>query len=150
MNKPSGGYEDWYPSDRTSQSRQAYDSSPNIDDDVGFRPQYFFLYGSLMDTKQLRKILRQEETPILQPASIEGWEVMMWGRYPALIFKPNSTTHGVACEIRKRREVEYLQQFDDGREVPGKTFVWNAGMEELKEASFDLKDWQMESLEKRT
>ena len=36
----------------------------------------------------------------------------------------------------------------DGRELGGKTFFWNAGKELMKEGNFDLKDWQIEQLEK--
>jgi hypothetical protein len=88
----------------------------------------------------------------------------MWGPYPALVFKPNNITHGLAYEVRTEEDVEKLKYYetdayrvkgclikfgDDGREVPGKTFVWNKGKEELKEGTFSLRDWQMEQLEKQ-
>lgn len=89
---------------------------------------------------------------------------MMWGQYPALIFKPevNNITYGMAYEVQKEEEVEYLKHYEievyrvkgciiklvDGREVIGKTFIWNAEKELLKEGKFNLKDWQMEQLDK--
>jgi len=134
---------------------------PDRDNFVGFRPTYFFFYGSLMDVGQLRKVLQLKEPPVLQPASIVEWDIMMWGQYPALIFKVNNVTHGMAYEVQKEEHVEYLKHYEteaykvkgcrikfaDGRELSGKTFIWNAGKELLKEGKFNLKDWQMEQLE---
>lgn len=40
-------------------------------------------------------------------------------------------------------------KLSDGRDVLGKTFIYNGDMDLLKEGSFDLKDWQMEQLEKK-
>ncbi|RDL41347.1 uncharacterized protein BP5553_01326 [Venustampulla echinocandica] len=143
-------------------SGRAFQPPPDYDTFLGFRPQYFFFYGSLMDARQLRKVLQLEETPVLQSASITGWDIMMWGQYPALIFKPNNITHGMAFEVQKGVHVEYLTCYEsetyrlkgcriklaDGRELPGKTFIWNGANELLKEGTSDLKDWQMEQLEK--
>jgi hypothetical protein len=85
------------------------------------------------------------------------------GSYPALVFKVNNITQGVAYQVQTEEHVERLKYYetdsyrvkgcliklaDDGTEVPGKTFIWNAGKEELKEGKFSLKDWQMEQLEK--
>jgi len=35
----------------------------------------------------------------------------------------------------------------DGSKIRGKTFVWHSNAEELHEGMFDLKDFQMKSLE---
>lgn len=135
-------------------SGRAFEPPPDRDNFLGFRPQYFFFYGSLMDARQLRKILQLQETPALQSASIVGWDIMLWGQYPALIFKANTITHGMAYEVQKEEHVEYLMRYEtdayrvkgckiklaDGRELAGKTFIWNAGKELLKEGNFDLKD----------
>lgn len=143
-------------------SGRAFEPPLDRDNFLGFRPQYLFFYGSLMDAGQLRKILQLQETPVLQSASIVGWDIMLWGQYPALIFKANTITHGMAYEVQKEEHVEYLMRYEtdayrvkgckiklaDGRELAGKTFIWNAGMELLKEGNFDLKDWQIEQLEK--
>jgi hypothetical protein len=107
-----------------------------------------------MDPQELRKVL--------QPASIVGYEVMLWGQYPALVFKADNITHGMAYEVQKEEHVEYLKRYEtevyrvrgsmiklaDGREVVGKTFVWNAEKELLKRGNFNLKDWHLEQLEK--
>jgi hypothetical protein len=84
------------------------------------------------------------------------------GPISCLIFKANNITHGMAYEVQKEEHVEYLMYCEteayrvkgcmiklaDGREMGGKTFIWNAEKELLKEGNFDLKDWQMEQLEK--
>jgi gamma-glutamyl AIG2-like cyclotransferase len=115
-----------------------------------------------MDLTQLRNVIYLEEAPILQPASIRGRKIMMWDQYPALVFKVNHNTYRMAYEVQKEEHVKYLTDYKtdvykvkgymitlaDGRELPGKTFIWNAERELLKEGSFDLKDWQMEQLEK--
>lgn len=143
-------------------SGQAFEPHPDRDNFIGFRPQYFFSYGSLMDTRQLRKVIQLQEIPVLQPATIVGWNSMLWGQYPALIFKINGITHGIAYEVQKKEQVEYLMRYEtdayrvkgciikfaDGRELPGKTFIWNAEKELLKEGIFDLKDWQTKQLER--
>jgi hypothetical protein len=143
-------------------SGRAFEPPLDRDNFLGFRPQYFFFYGSLMDAPQLRKVLQLQETPVLQSASIVGWDTMLWGQYPALIFKVNNITHGMAYEVQKKEHVESLTRYEtefyrvkgcmiklaDGREVAGKTFIWNAGKELLREGSFNLKDWKMEQLEK--
>ncbi len=36
---------------------------------------------------------------------------------------------------------------EDGSKIKGKTFVWHSNVEELHEGVFDLKDFQMKSLE---
>jgi hypothetical protein len=89
-------------------------------------------------------------------------EENLWGQYPALVFKPNRITYGLVYEVQKEGQVELLKRYEtevhkvrgtkirlvDGRELSGKPFVWNAGRELLKEGKFDLKDWQMDQLER--
>jgi gamma-glutamylcyclotransferase (GGCT)/AIG2-like uncharacterized protein YtfP len=128
---------------------------------------HIFLYGTLMDPEQLRKVLQLEHTPSLQPATTVNWKIMLWGQYPALVFKPGNITHGMAYEVQKESQMEshldllktyeteaYKVQgcvikFGNGRETMGKTFVYNGDENLLKEGSFDLKDWQMEQLDRK-
>ncbi|KAF8846633.1 hypothetical protein BDZ45DRAFT_734121 [Acephala macrosclerotiorum] len=95
-------------------SGRAFEPPPDRDNFLGFRPQYFFFYGSLMDARQLRKVLQLQETPVLQSASIVGWNIMLWGQYPALVFKANTITHGMAYEVQEEH-VEYLMRLRDRR-----------------------------------
>lgn len=133
----------------------------DIDDSGAFHPTYFFLYGSLMDPAQLRKVLRDIDWPTLHPVSIVGWKIMMWGQYPALVVKPGNMVEGVALKITKQSHIDLLRQYEteaykvvgcclnfkSGNEVDGRTFVFDGEMSALKEGTFDLKDWQMDHLE---
>lgn len=81
----------------------------------------------------------------------------LWGDYPAIFVDPFSTEiiHGVVYKVRSQEEEDRLVAYDigmyrtrgctitfeDGSETTGRTFVWNAEMELLREGSFDLKDW---------
>jgi gamma-glutamylcyclotransferase (GGCT)/AIG2-like uncharacterized protein YtfP len=93
-------------------SGRAFEPPQVFDNFTGFSPQYFFLYGSLMDPRQLRKVLHLEETPVLQSASIIGWVIMMWGQYPALVLKVNNVTCGMAYEVQKEAHIEYLMHYE--------------------------------------
>ena len=42
-------------------SGRAFEPPPDRDNFLGFRPQYFFFYGSLMDARQLRKVLQLQK-----------------------------------------------------------------------------------------
>jgi gamma-glutamylcyclotransferase (GGCT)/AIG2-like uncharacterized protein YtfP len=82
------------------------------DDFVGFRRHHIFLYGTLMDPMQLRKVLQLEDTPTLQPATIVGWKIMLWGQYPALVFNPGNIIHGMTYEVQKESHMQYLQYYE--------------------------------------
>ena len=136
---------------------------PDRDNFIGFRPHYIFLYGTLMDPEQLQKVLRLKSRPTLQPASIVGWKIRLWGQYPALVNKPGNNIHGKAYNVEKVSHMECLKYYetdaymikecniilDNGTEVPGETFIFNGDKSLLKDGSFDLKDWQIEQLEEK-
>lgn len=122
----------------------------------------YFLYGSLMDPSTLKRVLRLQERPQLKPASIVGYHVKMWGPYPALQSgPPGSIVRGMMWEVegtkRKDRLADYetsnYREWDcvidmgDGSSVWGTTFIWDGDTRELKEGTFDLKDWQMNQLD---
>jgi hypothetical protein len=103
--------------------------------------------------------------PVLQAGTISGYTTLLWGRYPALIPSSsniNAITHGMAYEVRKEEHLELLRKYEtdayvvtgcrihlvDEKEVDGRTFIWNAGTEELKEGGFDPNDWEMEEVER--
>lgn len=73
--------------------------NPDRDNSLGFRPLYICFYGTLMDPTQLQKVLSLENLPTLQAASTIGWRVMLWGQYPASVFKPSNVIHGMAYEV---------------------------------------------------
>lgn len=127
-----------------------------------FRKELFFFYGTLMDPATLTKVLNLIEPPILQPATITGYHCKLWGPYPVLLDGPcGATVKGVAFEVQSAEQVKLLQDYEtkryrkascrihleDGSKIRGKTFVWHSSVEELHEGVFDLKDFQMKSLE---
>lgn len=122
----------------------------------------YFFYGSLMDASTLQRVLGLEERPQLKPASIVGYDIKMWGPYPALQDgPPGNVVPGMMWEVegtkRKDRLAEYetsnykehgcIIEMADGSNVWGTTFMWNGNASELKEGTFDLKDWQMNQLD---
>lgn len=114
-----------------------------------------------MDPTQLRKVLHLKHTPTLQPATIVGSKIMLWGQYPALVFNPGNIIHGMAYKVQKESHMDHLRYYEtdaydvktctvklgNGAEVPGKTFIYNGDESLLKKGSFDLKDWQMRQVE---
>jgi len=137
-----------------------------------FSKEFYFFYGTLMDRKTLTRVLKLREQPELRPAKITGYHCMLWGEYPALVradddgsLNNDELVHGMAYEVQSPEDVgrleayetEYYEnascriEFDDGREVAGRTFVWAGGDDtgELREGrSFDLKDWRLDNLER--
>lgn len=53
--------------------------------DKSFQPCHIFFYGSLMDPEVIQAVLSLPETPSICPATISGFQVKMWGIYPALV-----------------------------------------------------------------
>lgn len=129
--------------------------------------ELYFFYGSLMDPTVLREVLNFKETPELKPAQIIGFQVKMWGPYPALLLgEIGQVARGMACEIEGAKNKERLAIYEtnnyderrvlidiDGEEGPfdgsflGTAFEWVGNQDELKEGSFDVKDWQMRRVE---
>lgn len=121
--------------------------------------EWYFFYGSLMDPQQLRQVLGLREPPRdFRPAEIVGYHVRMWGPYPVLLDgPPGNVVKGVAYEIEggehkdklARYETSYYRehnciiQFSADENVMGTTFEWAGDESELREGTFDLKDWQM-------
>jgi gamma-glutamylcyclotransferase (GGCT)/AIG2-like uncharacterized protein YtfP len=123
--------------------------------------EYYFFYGTLMDRAVLARILQQPHRPEIYPASINGWQCQMWGEYPALVLGSDYTVRGMAYEVRSPRERDRLTsyetdayklqncliEFELGRSVRGRTFVWNGDTGLLRQGTFDLKDWLLKQKE---
>jgi gamma-glutamylcyclotransferase (GGCT)/AIG2-like uncharacterized protein YtfP len=142
-----------------SQGR-AWEGDPNVDY-YAFRKELYFFYGSLMDPSTLAHVLELRDRPQLLPSKIIGYSYMLWGQYPALLDGPaGAPVYGMAYEVQTQSEKERLEFYEtshyrkgyclirlqDGRQVIGRTFLWNADTALLKERTFDLKDWQMNKL----
>ncbi|KAJ5840531.1 uncharacterized protein N7525_005719 [Penicillium rubens] len=65
------------------------------------RDKYCFFYGTLMDPDILSKVLRSSKPlPIMRPARITGYEIKLWGPYPALVDdKPLHPVDGMVCGL---------------------------------------------------
>ena len=115
-----------------------------------------------MDPATLSKVLNLIGRPTLQPATVTGYHCKLWGPYPALLDGPyGAKVKGAAFEVHSAEQVKLLQDYEtkryrqagcrihlrDGSETRGTTFVWHSNIEELHEGVFDLKDFQMKSLE---
>ena len=132
-------------------------------------PKIWFFYGSLMDPSTLQSVLSLAERPTLRPANLPGYHLKMWGQYPALIdARPMLTVPGMVFEADEHDRSEdilaKLQAYEgdnykyrtclveivgqEGEDVEASTFQWCGDTAELKEGSFDLKDYQMSKLEK--
>lgn len=132
-------------------------------------PRVYFVYGSLMDPATLQAVTKAREPPKLRPATISGYHLKMWGRYPALLNRrPLLSVHGMAFEIGEFEDVDQIRQRlqnyegpnyrplgclvqyeGNGERVRANTFEWVGEQSELKEGVFDLKDYQMRNLESR-
>ncbi|KAJ9302894.1 hypothetical protein DTO271G3_268 [Paecilomyces variotii] len=132
-------------------------AEPQHSDSDGFTEQYYFFYGTLMDTSTLRDVLQLSSLPELRPAKIVGYNCKLWGRYPALL-ESGDEVHGMAYWVQSMTELERLIGYegdlyarkrclirfnDDKSQVLGSTFVWCGDEALLKEGEFDLKDYQM-------
>ncbi|RYP04731.1 hypothetical protein DL764_004281 [Monosporascus ibericus] len=130
--------------------------------DVVFEPFHFFFYGSLQDPGQIRRVCGLDASAlpagVLQPATIRGWRVKMWGPFPALVpADAGAEVRGVVwkCEVGAHvsrlcfyETDNYRLEFvdikkDDGEVVKdGRTFVHAGDPADLEEGSFNLAQWR--------
>ncbi len=128
---------------------RAYQPDPNTAPDAFSKQRYFF-YGTLTDAATLARVLRLPGPPELQPAHIIGYRTAYWGPYPALLDGPTGAiVEGKAYVVQTPLEEERLKayetdryesrscliRFQDGSQVLGYTFVWNADIAELEDAT---------------
>ncbi|CAI7671489.1 unnamed protein product [Penicillium bialowiezense] len=123
--------------------------------------EYCFFYGTLMDPDILSKALGSSKPlPTMRPARIIGYEIKLWGTYPALIVNPLHPVDGMVCGLLTPTQLDRLAAYEtdkyylraclinvlnnDGsteKTIEGVTFVWNGREDELREGTFDLKQW---------
>ncbi|CAO2653501.1 Nn.00g029120.m01.CDS01 [Neocucurbitaria sp. VM-36] len=119
-----------------------------------FHPCHMFFYGTLMDPDILQAILNLPAlpSPPPQPATISGFQVKMWGIYPALVPGTSTTTSSglvtgtvwkvdveehfdrlAAYETAAYEWVEVEATLEDGMVLGGcRAFCW-AGRRDSKE-----------------
>lgn len=115
-----------------------------------------------MDHSVLAHVLKRPERIDTQPARLVGWNIKMWGEYPALVAgSTKDIIRGAAYEVQTITDRDKLIQYEisayrlqecrvefyNGSSVMGKTFIWNGDQRLLREGSFDLKDWKLKQRE---
>ena len=98
----------------------------------------------------LAEILKLQGPPELQPAHVVGYRCGYWGPYPALLDgPPDAIVKGKAYVVQTPMEEKRLEAYEtdryksrpcliklqDGSQVIGCTFLWNADIAELNEAN---------------
>jgi len=113
-----------------------------------------------MDDRKLTEVLRLDSPPVLQPASIVGYSIKMWGPYPALVNgPPGNIVNGMVYEVQKEDHVKRLAYYETNayrcqgclirpgsgeEQIFGKTFVWAKAPnhEDLSPGGFDFEAWR--------
>jgi hypothetical protein len=125
------------------------------------QPGYFFFYGSLMDPEVLQSVLELPDLPVAEAARIRGFEIRMWGIYPALIPSKDNTNEimGTFWKVTNDFQVKNLclYETDAYKTVPvslitnagdviedARTFIWagEAGSSDLEDGTFDIERYQ--------
>lgn len=131
-----------------------------------FEREYCFFYGTLMDPETLSRVLNTPNgDPIMRRARVQGYQIKLWGPYPALIDgKPKQPVNGVMCEILSQAHIDRIADYetdkyklqycfidilndDDSVEktVNGILFMWDGEEDELRPGTFDLREWKKET-----
>jgi hypothetical protein len=125
------------------------------------QPGYFFFYGSLMDPEVLQAVLELPDLPAVEGARIKGYQIRMWGIYPALVSSTDSTKEimGTFWKVINHLQVYRLclYETDAYKTVPvslitdagdviedARTFVWagEAESSDLENGTFDMERYQ--------
>ncbi|KAL5351531.1 hypothetical protein ACLOAV_003390 [Pseudogymnoascus australis] len=121
-----------------------------------YTPIPFFFYGSLTDPLRLQEVLRLAAPPVLQPASVQCYKIMLWGQYPTLVRGPiNNHVDGMAFVVETEEQENMLKYYETdayriegprvsvaGEVVIGRTFVWARDPTELEEGTWSLEEWK--------
>lgn len=119
-----------------------------------------FFYGSLMDPEVIQAVLDLPGLPTTIPATVSGFQIKMWGIYPALI-PSNDDGKVVGCvwEVKSEDQFKRLAAYEtaaytwvecsvvleNGTVIEGcRSFCWagEPDSKELEVGSFDLERYQ--------
>ncbi|CAG7915908.1 unnamed protein product [Penicillium olsonii] len=87
------------------------DSAANSWPQDPIRDEYCFFYGTLMDPDTLCKVLGlSRPPPLMRPARIIGYQIKLWGPYPALLDdKPlHQLMEWYAGSYRRRNSIDWV------------------------------------------
>lgn len=121
-----------------------------------YTPMPFFFYGSLTDPLRLQEVLRLAAPPVLKPASVQCYKIMLWGQIPALVRGSiNNHVDGMTFVVETEEQENMLKYYEtdayriegtrvsvDGEVVIGRTFVWASDPTELEEGTWSLEEWK--------
>jgi gamma-glutamylcyclotransferase (GGCT)/AIG2-like uncharacterized protein YtfP len=118
-----------------------------------------FFYGSLIDSEVIKAILNLPGLPATKLATISGFQIKMWGIYPAMVPSTSGSVTGVIWKVDSEEHFERLAAYETsvydwiecdvtlegGTMLPGcRTFCWagRPDSNELQEGHFDLQRYQ--------
>lgn len=125
-------------------------------------PVYYFFYGTLTNSQNLKRLLDLKEEPQLRKAQIVGYALAKWGDYPALIDgEQGQIVSGYAylvCSEEEAQKLAYYETtaytvaplritFTDGGDpamISGKGFMYAGDAKALLEGRFDRKLWELQ------
>lgn len=121
-----------------------------------YMPKPFFFYGTLTDPLRLQKVLQLPEPPVLKPATVQSYRIMLWGQYPALVNGPtDNKVDGMCFQVETEEHQKMLEYYEtdvyrvagirisvDGKLLSGKTFMWDSDLAELVEGTWSLEEWK--------
>lgn len=115
----------------------------------------YFFYGTLQDPTILSEVIDSSTTPTLKPAQIIGYELKLWGQYPAVVDKQDGVVEGSVFEVLDEAAAEKLAYYEtnnyrpepcniyykDGSQKTGYLFKFCWDPNDLSEGSFNLDTW---------
>lgn len=98
----------------------------------------YFFYGTLQDPGILSEVLDLDSRPVLEPASVMGYDLKLWGQYPALIDKPRSAAvHGSMFEVPDESAAAKLAYYETNAYRPRPVLIYTTnGSEEVTHEGF--------------
>ncbi|WEW61577.1 hypothetical protein PRK78_007068 [Emydomyces testavorans] len=142
---------------QTSSAAPALSTNPTT---AWSSPVLLFVYGSLMDTDIIQKVLHLASPPApLRAATLKNYKMKMWSIYPTILPHTGSAVQGRVYPVERLEHFQRLEryetkaytwcecevEYDDGDVARGcRVFVWAGDPEskDLHEGSFDLERYQ--------
>lgn len=119
----------------------------------------YFFYGTLQDPGILSEVLGLNSKPVLEPASVIGYGLKLWGQYPALVDNASSeAVHGSMFEVPNEFAAAKLAYYETNAYRPkpvsiytrngpeeviyeGFTFLYAGNPADLSDGAFELDTW---------
>ncbi|KAF8535333.1 hypothetical protein BDD12DRAFT_808648 [Trichophaea hybrida] len=90
-----------------------------------FKKHLFFLYDALMDPATLAEVVGLDSIPTLQPTTVIGYKIKLYGARPALVDgTPGSPVDGVIYEFRARKNRRNWRSTKEESGERSDTYLW--------------------------